>query len=96
MLRIRSSKDLQSFTDDIENFSNSSTEELLLQLLKGYAKRFGESEESMFWLRTSYFPPDAFREQIIEKANAHIENVGKLLFLYLNRQTRKVNCITLK
>lgn len=76
-------KDLQSFTDDIENFSNSSTEELLLQLLKGYAKRFGESEESMFWLRTSYFPPDAFREQIIEKANAHIEKRWKTFIPYI-------------
>ena len=89
MLRICSSKDLQSFTGDIESFSNSSTEELLLKLLKGYAKRFGESEESMFWLRTSYFPPDAFREQIINKANVHIENVGKLLFLYLKRASEQ-------
>ena len=96
MLRICSSKDLQSFTGDIESFSNSSTEELLLKLLKGYAKRFGESEESMFWLRTSYFPPDAFRKQIINKANVHIENVGKLLFLYLKEQANKMSCITLK
>ena len=96
MLRIRSSKDLQSFTGDIEKFSNSSTEELLLQLLKGYAKRFGESEESMFWLRTSYFPPDAFREQIINKANVHIENVGKLLFPVFKEQANKMSCITLK
>lgn len=96
MLRIRSSKDLQSFTDDIENFSNSSTEELLLQLLKGYAKRFGESEESMFWLRTSYFPPDAFREQIIEKQMHTLKTLENFYSLYLNRQTRKVNCITLK
>ena len=96
MLRIRSSKDLQSFTGDIEKFSNSSTEELLLQLLKGYAKRFGESEESMFWLRTSYFPPDAFREQIINKANVHIENVGKLLFPVFKEQANEMSCITLK
>ena len=89
MLRIRSSKDLQSFTGDIEKFSNSSTEELLLQLLKGYAKRFGESEESMFWLRTSYFPPDAFREQIINKANVHIENAGKLLFPVFKRASEQ-------
>ncbi|WP_459499488.1 TetR/AcrR family transcriptional regulator [Bacillus sp. C1] len=73
-------KDLQSFTDDIDNFPKSSTEALLINLLKGYAKRFSESEESMFWLRTSYFPPDAFREQIIEKANAHIENIRTILF----------------
>lgn len=89
MLGIRSSKDLQSFTGDIENFSKSSTEELLLNLLKGYAKRFGESEESMFWLRTSYFPPDAFREQIIDKANVHIENVGKLLFPVFKRASEQ-------
>ena len=89
MLRICSSKDLQSFTGDIESFSNSSTEELLLKLLKGYAKRFGESEESMFWLRTSYFPPDAFREQIIDKANVHIENVGKLLFPVFKRASEQ-------
>ncbi|WJE51674.1 TetR/AcrR family transcriptional regulator [Bacillus cereus] len=78
-------KDLQRFTDDIKNFSKSSTEALLINLLKGYAKRFGESEESMFWLRTSYFPPDAFREQIIEKANAHIENIRELLFPVFKR-----------
>lgn len=78
-------KDLQCFTDDMENFSESSTEALLVNLLKGYAKRFGESEESMFWLRTSYFPPDAFREQIIEKANAHIENIRELLFPVFKR-----------
>ena len=88
MLRIRSSKDLQSFRR-YRKFSNSSTEELLLQLLKGYAKRFGESEESMFWLRTSYFPPDAFREQIINKANVHIENVGKLLFPVFKRASEQ-------
>ncbi|CEY36399.1 Uncharacterised protein [Streptococcus pneumoniae] len=80
---------MQSFTGDIESFSNSSTEELLLKLLKGYAKRFGESEESMFWLRTSYFPPDAFREQIINKANVHIENVGKLLFPVFKRASEQ-------
>lgn len=80
---------MQSFTGDIESFSNSSTEELLLNLLKGYAKRFGESEESMFWLRTSYFPPDAFREQIINKANVHIENVGKLLFPIFKRASEQ-------
>ncbi|PEY41685.1 TetR family transcriptional regulator [Bacillus cereus] len=78
-------KDLQRFTDDIKNFSKSSTEALLINLLKGYAKRFGESEESMFWLRTSYFPPDAFREQIIKKANAHIENIRELLFPVFKR-----------
>ncbi|EEL49330.1 MULTISPECIES: TetR/AcrR family transcriptional regulator [Bacillus cereus group] len=78
-------KDLQCFTDDMEKFSESSTEALLVNLLKGYAKRFGESEESMFWLRTSYFPPDAFREQIIEKANAHIENIRELLFPVFKR-----------
>ena len=80
---------MQSFTGDIESFSNSSTEELLLKLLKGYAKRFGESEESMFWLRTSYFPPDAFRKQIINKANVHIENVGKLLFPVFKRASEQ-------
>ncbi|MEN1934729.1 TetR/AcrR family transcriptional regulator [Paenibacillus sp. 102] len=78
-------KDLQCFTDDIEALSESSTEVLLVNLLNGYAKRFGESEESMFWLRTSYFPPDAFREQIIEKANAHIENIRELLFPVFKR-----------
>ena len=89
MLESALQKDLQSFTGDIESFSNSSTEELLLKLLKGYAKRFGESEESMFWLRTSYFPPDAFREQIINKANVHIENVGKLLFPVFKRASEQ-------
>ncbi|EMA6341557.1 TetR/AcrR family transcriptional regulator [Bacillus cytotoxicus] len=78
-------KDLQCFTDDIELLSESPTETLLINLLKGYAKRFGESEESMFWLRTSYFPPDAFREQIIEKANAHIENIREILFPLFKR-----------
>ncbi|EOW9527764.1 TetR/AcrR family transcriptional regulator [Bacillus cytotoxicus] len=78
-------KDLQCFTDDIELLSESPTETLLIHLLKGYAKRFGESEESMFWLRTSYFPPDAFREQIIEKANAHIENIREILFPLFKR-----------
>ncbi|HDR4573056.1 TetR/AcrR family transcriptional regulator [Bacillus cytotoxicus] len=78
-------KDLQCFTDDIEFLSESPTETLLINLLKGYAKRFGESEESMFWLRTSYFPPDAFREQIIEKANAHIEKIREILFPIFKR-----------
>ncbi|ABS23135.1 TetR/AcrR family transcriptional regulator [Bacillus cytotoxicus] len=78
-------KDLQCFTDDIESLSESPTETLLINLLKGYAKRFGESEESMFWLRTSYFPPDAFREQIIEKANAHIEKIREILFPIFKR-----------
>ena len=89
MLRIRSSKRLTELHRRYRKFSNSSTEELLLQLLKGYAKRFGESEESMFWLRTSYFPPDAFREQIINKANVHIENVGKLLFPVFKRASEQ-------
>ncbi|MGR5984978.1 TetR/AcrR family transcriptional regulator [Bacillus cytotoxicus] len=78
-------KDLQCFTDDIESLSESPTETLLINLLKGYAKRFGESEESMFWSRTSYFPPDAFREQIIEKANAHIEKIREILFPIFKR-----------
>ena len=96
MLRIRSSKRFTELHRRYRKVFHSSTEELLLQLLKGYAKRFGESEESMFWLRTSYFPPDAFREQIINKANVHIENVGKLLFPVFKKQANEMSCITLK
>lgn len=43
----------------------------------------------MFWLRTSYFPPDAFREQIVIKANAHIANVGKLLLPVFKRANER-------
>jgi len=84
-------KDLQSFTGDIEKFSNSSTEELLLQLLKGYAKRFGESEESMFWLRLMHFA-----NKLLIKRMYTLKTSENFYSLYLKEQANKMSCITLK
>lgn len=72
-------KDVQYFQQYKELIGRTPFEEILLNLLTGYARRFQESEEAMFWLRTSYFPPDAFREQIVVKANGHIAHIGELL-----------------
>ena len=87
-------KDLQSFTGDIESFSNSSTEELLLKLLNMGQNDLVKVKNQCFGYE--HFPPDAFREQIINKANVHIENVGKLLFPVFKEQANKMSCITLK
>lgn len=73
-------KDIQYFQQYTAQIEQDSFADILLNLLTGYAHRFQESEEAMFWLRTSYFPPDAFREQIVIKANNHIEHIGQLLF----------------
>lgn len=72
-------KDLQFFKQYVTNPENTPFGDFLFRLLKDYGHRFQEGIETMFWLRTSFFPPDAFREQIVEKANAYIENIGQLL-----------------
>lgn len=72
-------KDLQFFKQYVTNLENTPFGDFLFRLLKDYGHRFQEGIETMFWLRTSFFPPDAFREQIVEKANAYIENIGQLL-----------------
>lgn len=72
-------KDVQYFQQYKELIEHTPFEEILLNVLTGYAHRFQESEEAMFWLRTSFFPPDAFREQIVIKANGHIAHIGELL-----------------
>ncbi|WP_141524988.1 TetR/AcrR family transcriptional regulator [Bacillus sp. AFS018417] len=72
-------KDLQFFKQYVTNPENAPFGDFLFRLLKDYGHRFQEGIETMFWLRTSFFPPDAFREQIVEKANAYIENIGQLL-----------------
>ncbi|MEH6944196.1 TetR/AcrR family transcriptional regulator [Bacillus sp. JJ722] len=72
-------KDIQYFQQYTNQNQLTPFEELLLKLLNSYSHRLKESEEAMFWLRTSYFPPDAFREQIVAIANQHIVTTGELL-----------------
>ncbi|SFC48305.1 DNA-binding transcriptional regulator, AcrR family [Bacillus sp. 491mf] len=72
-------KDLEFFKQYVKNSEETPFGDFLFHLLKDYSHRFQESIEAMFWLRTSYFPPFSFREQIVEKANAHIESIGQLL-----------------
>ncbi|MFD0959636.1 TetR/AcrR family transcriptional regulator [Paenibacillus chungangensis] len=76
----------ESLAKDIDYFRNHALasestpfKAMLHQLLTGYANRFQENEEAMFWLRSAYFPPAAFRDQIVLKANQHIENIGAIL-----------------
>ncbi|GKU75623.1 TetR/AcrR family transcriptional regulator [Paenibacillus sp. L3-i20] len=72
-------KDMLYFQQQAEQGQNIEFKQILHNILTGYAQRFGANEEAMFWLRSSYFPPDPFREQIVEKANHHITAIGKLL-----------------
>ena len=82
-------KDLQSFTGDIESFSNSSTEELLLKLLKGYAKRFGESEESMFCYELLIFRLMHFANKLLIKQMYTLKTSENFYSLYLKRASEQ-------
>lgn len=72
-------KDIDYFRNHAHASESISFKDMLHQLLTGYANRFQQNEEAMFWLRSSYFPPAAFRDQIVLKANQHIENIGDVL-----------------
>ncbi|MGG2064450.1 TetR/AcrR family transcriptional regulator [Bacillus sp. S14(2024)] len=86
-------KDLEFFKQYVKNSEETPFGDFLFRLLKNYGHRFQESIETMFWLRTSFFPPDAFREQIVEKANAYIENIGQLLVpIFEQAQEKKELC----
>ncbi|WP_028399170.1 TetR/AcrR family transcriptional regulator [Ectobacillus panaciterrae] len=52
---------------------------LLYALLKSYGERFHESAEAMFWLRSSFFPPDELRATVVAKANEYIDSMGTML-----------------
>ncbi|EAO52488.1 Transcriptional regulator, TetR family [Bacillus thuringiensis serovar israelensis ATCC 35646] len=84
-------KDLQSFTGDIESFSNSSTEELLLKLLKGYAKRFGESEESCFGYELLIFRLMHFANKLLIKQMYTLKTSENFYSLYLKEQANKMS-----
>lgn len=73
-------KDIQYFQQYTNQNKNTPFKEVLLKLLNNYSNRLKESEEAMFWVRTSYFPPDAFRGQIVIKANQYIATTGELLY----------------
>ncbi|ENQ3081018.1 TetR/AcrR family transcriptional regulator [Bacillus sp. WLY-B-L8] len=86
-------KDLAFFKQYVQKSEETPFGDFLFHLLKDYGHRFQESIEAMFWLRTSFFPPDAFREQIVEKANAYIESIGQLLVpIFEQAQEKKVFC----
>ncbi|MGF9963125.1 TetR/AcrR family transcriptional regulator [Bacillus rhizoplanae] len=86
-------KDLEFFKQYVKKSEETSFGDFLFHLLKDYGHRFQESIETMFWLRTSFFPPDAFREQIVEKANAYIESIGQLLVpIFEQAQEKKELC----
>ncbi|MEH7462501.1 TetR/AcrR family transcriptional regulator [Bacillus thuringiensis] len=86
-------KDLTFFKQYVQKSEETAFDDFLFHLLKDYGHRFQESIEAMFWLRTSFFPPDAFRKQIVEKANAYIESIGQLLVpIFEQAQKKKELC----
>ncbi|HDX9579088.1 TetR/AcrR family transcriptional regulator [Bacillus cytotoxicus] len=86
-------KDLAFFKQYVKKSEETPFGDFLFHLLKNYGHRFQESIEAMFWLRTSFFPPFAFREQIMEKANAYIESIGQLLVpIFEQAQEQKELC----
>lgn len=86
-------KDLTFFKQYVQKSEETAFDNFLFHLLKDYGHRFQESIEAMFWLRTSFFPPDAFRKQIVEKANAYIESIGQLLVpIFEQAQKKKELC----
>lgn len=67
---------LQQF---IHNHQQLTAERLLYQFLNHYQQQASDHGTLMFCLRTLYFPPYPFREQVIERANKHIAAFGQLL-----------------
>ncbi|GGE70161.1 TetR/AcrR family transcriptional regulator [Priestia taiwanensis] len=55
------------------------TKDGLYSLLITYGERMMAKEEVRFWLMAFYFPPDAFREEITEKANEYIYTFGEAI-----------------
>lgn len=54
-------------------------ENVLQNLLVHYEKRVKKHVAAMFCLRMIYFPPLAFKEQLIKRANQRIADIGDLL-----------------
>ncbi|MFD3447764.1 TetR/AcrR family transcriptional regulator [Microbacteriaceae bacterium 4G12] len=73
-------KDLQYVRRYIEIHQEDSLCSLLHDLLVGYGNKFHENTEAMFWLRSSFFPPDEYKDYIVTKANEYIAQIGNLLF----------------
>lgn len=67
---------LQHFLKDHHQLA---AEKLLYQFLMHYQNQATDHGVLMFCLRTLYFPPHPFREQVIERANKHIADFGQLL-----------------
>ena len=61
------------------------TERVLYQLLVHYERRVKNEVVAMFGLRTLYFPPFIFREQVIQKANQRIAEIGHMLQPHFQR-----------
>ncbi len=89
MLRICSSKDLQSFTGDIESFSNSSTEELLLKLLKGMQNDLVKVKNQCFGYELLIFRLMHFANKLLIKQMYTLKTSENFLFPVFKRASEQ-------
>ena len=72
-------RDLDYLRSCVAAHEDKSLSSFLYELLESYGRRFYENVEAMFWLRSLFFPPAAFKDRIVEKANHYVEEAGHLL-----------------
>lgn len=77
--------DLLFFQQFLTKRCQLTTERVLYQLLVHYERRVKNEVVAMFGLRTLYFPPFIFREQVIQKANQRIAEIGHMLQPHFQR-----------
>jgi AcrR family transcriptional regulator len=73
-------KDLSYIREHILQHQQQPVEYILYHLLSSYGERYRNNTEAAFWLRSSFFPPDELKERIVEKGNAYVIEVARLLY----------------
>ncbi|MNI61872.1 hypothetical protein D3C73_1171640 [compost metagenome] len=54
-------------------------EQLLYGFLDGYSKRYEQDDDTKFFLRMAFFPPNHLRTEMVEYSNQHLDHLGLLL-----------------
>lgn len=80
-------KELDFINRFIEDHKSDSLNELLHNFLRSYLKRYTESDNTSFFMRTSFFPPSQLEQLVKDGANAYVAEL-ETIFLKVFKENQ--------
>lgn len=79
MFRDAAEREMRFIKGYLEQSGALPLEKMLYGFLHSYSRRYEQEDDTRFFLRMAFFPPDHLREEVVEYSNQHLDRITLLL-----------------